>query len=180
MEKMNEIWRPIVNFEGLYDVSNIGRVRSLNYRGHNKKEILKSYISNNGYVYIRLTKNGKNKLYRVHRLVAMAFIPNPNNLPIINHKNEIKTDNRAENLEWCTHSYNWKYSGIDKKAHNAACQVNKKPVLQYSKTGELLNEYESLSEASQQIAIPYQCISACCRGELKSSGGYIWRFKSEC
>ena len=112
-----EIWRPIVGYEGLYEVSNTGRVRSLDryvkcdyekYRLH-KGKVLSPGKDKDGYLSVVLSCNGKHKKIAVHRLVAQAFIPNPDDLPIINHKDEDKTNNRVDNLEWCTVKYNMNY-----------------------------------------------------------------------
>ena len=111
-----EIWKNIKNYEGLYQISNLGNIKSLI-----KNKILKPYINKkNGYAYIGLHKNKNIKVIRIHRLVAINFIPNPNNFPIVNHKNGVRNDNRVENLEWCTQRYNIIYS------------LNKK-ILQYDK-----------------------------------------------
>lgn len=183
---MEEIWKPVVGYEGLYEVSNIGRVRSWFNNHYQKRKVPKilKYGKRVGYFQACLYKNKGRKLLLVHRLVAQAFIPNPDNLPCINHKNEIKTDNRVENLEWCTYKHNLEYSGNIEKAREIAHSkqlwkiannVCKKPVLQYSKTGELVNEYESISKAEQQTGV-YN-ISACCLGKYKSAGGYVWKYK---
>ena len=101
-----EIWKPIKDFEGYYEVSNIGRVRSLNYKRTGKGKILKNIEDYKGYLEVGLTKNGKRKQFKVHRLVAEAFIPNPENKPCIDHINTIKSDNRVENLRWVTYKEN--------------------------------------------------------------------------
>ena len=100
-----EIWKPIKDYEGLYEVSNLGRVKSLNYRKTGKEKILKN-IECRGYLAVCLTKNGKQKLFKVHRLVAETFIPNPESKPCIDHINTIKNDNRVKNLRWVTHKEN--------------------------------------------------------------------------
>ena len=105
--KNKEIFVSIQGYEGIYEVSNMGRVRSLKF---GKKKILKPSKDGNGYLFVKLSKNGKIKYFKVHRLVANAFVENPNNLPQINHINEVKTDNRAVNLEWCTNQYNKRFS----------------------------------------------------------------------
>lgn len=105
---MDEIWKDISGYEGLYQVSNLGNIKSFNYGGHGKIKLLK--LENfKGYKRVVLSKNGKTKRYFVHRLVAMTFIPNPDDLPIVNHKDENKTNNNVNNLEWCTHEYNVNY-----------------------------------------------------------------------
>lgn len=109
-----EIWRPISGYEGLYEVSDKGRIRAQSqYRSW--KTPISLTLMNTGYLRARLCKNGKGRGYSVHRLVAEAFIPNPDNLPLVNHKDEDKTNNCVENLEWCTHSYNSKYSANRRK-----------------------------------------------------------------
>ena len=101
-----EIWKPIKEFEGYYEVSNMGRVRSLNYKRTGKEKILKNIEDYKGYLEVVLTKNGKRKQFKVHRLVAEAFIPNPENKPCIDHINTVKSDNRVENLRWVTYKEN--------------------------------------------------------------------------
>lgn len=118
---MNEIWKDIDGYEGKYQVSNLGRVKSLQRwsgtKFYNREYILNNYVNKkNGYVYVYLTKNNKSKNIRLHRLVAQAFIPNPNNYLYINHKDCDRTNNNVENLEWCTASYNVKYSFTNGKA----------------------------------------------------------------
>lgn len=115
---MDEIWKPIVikknnvlyDYTNLYEISNKGNVRNLNYRGTGKIRMFKLHKNNHGYLTVILTKDGERQEFKVHRLVATAFIPNPNNYEVVNHINEIKTDCRVENLEWCTREYNTSYS----------------------------------------------------------------------
>ena len=101
-----EVWKSIKDYEGLYEVSNLGRVKSFNYRGTGKEKILKNIECNNGYLTVGLTKDRKQKFFFIHRLVAEAFIPNLDNKPCIDHINTIKTDNRVENLRWVNHEEN--------------------------------------------------------------------------
>lgn len=104
----NETWKDIEGFEG-YQISNLGRVKSLNYRHTRKERILQQKLSRNGYCHVSLCKNGKRCMFVVHRLVAMAYIPNPNGKPQVNHIDECKTNNCVENLEWCTAKENTNY-----------------------------------------------------------------------
>lgn len=112
---MAEIWKDIKGYEGKYQVSNWGNVRSLNYNKTGQPRVMAGNINRNGYKSQMLRKGNRRKLISIHRLVAQAFIPNPNNYPCVNHKNEIKTDNRVENLEWCTYEYNTNYGGCIQK-----------------------------------------------------------------
>ena len=118
---MIEIWKPIKNYEGKYEISNFGRVKSLQRwsktKFYNREKMLTPYINKrNGYAYIYLTKDNKGKNVRIHRLVAEHFIDNPNNYQDINHKDCNRANNRVDNLEWCTRSYNVKYSFTNGKA----------------------------------------------------------------
>ena len=107
--QINEEWRPIKGYEGLYEVSSLGRVKSMNYSHTGKERILKIGKHRGGYLFVILCRNGKRKNFLVHRLVAEAFLPNPNNLPQVNHKDEVKTNNCVSNLEWCDCKYNNNY-----------------------------------------------------------------------
>ena len=110
-----EIWKDIQGYEGLYQVSNLGRVRSLNYKKTKTVKILKLTSNTKGYLQLILHKNGEISSRKVHRLVAEAFIPNPDGLPQVNHKDENKQNNCVDNLEWCTNYYNaWYGTKIDK------------------------------------------------------------------
>lgn len=174
---MEEIWKDIPGFEGLYQVSNFGRIKSLNYRKTGKEHILKFGKNPKGYSRTTLFKNGETRYYLTHRLVAQAFIPNPDNLPEINHKNEIKTDNRVENLEWCTNQYNINYGTRNKRRSetltNGACS---KPVAQYTIDGEFIKEWPSMQEVERQTGYLHQNISKCCMGKYKTSHNYVWKY----
>lgn len=183
MEK--EIWKPVKGYEGLYEVSNLGRVKSLartcKGRGNGRKpireRILCLEVSSGGYVLVRLSMDGRTKHCLVHRLVAEAFIPNPNNLPQVNHKNENKADNRVENLEWCTEKYNMNYGECISKIKKN--QPHKRGVCQYDKDGVLLAEFQSIHDAGVLSGIRWQDISACCRGRQNTARGYIWKYKNQ-
>lgn len=164
---MNEQWKPINGYEDCYMVSNLGRVKSLsriNAAGNLIKErILRPGIKKNGYLEVVLSAGNK-KQFKIHRLVAMAFIPNPDNLPQVNHKNEIKSDNRVENLEWCSAQYNVNYgNGILKYK-----EARKRPVCQITKSGVIVAVYNTAYEASQKTKIDNSSI---CKS-IKNIPGY--------
>lgn len=163
-----EIWKDVEGYEGLYQVSNMGRVKSLKY---DKEKIIKSCKNSRGYLIVNLYKDKKMKDHKVHRLVAQAFLPNPNNLPQVNHKNEIKTDNRVDNLEYCDSSYNNNYGSRTERAVKA----KSKPVLQFTKDGEFIRKWESATQVSRELGFNQSSISNCCKGKIyKSVGGYKW------
>ena len=170
---MTETWKAIAGFEGLYEVSNLGRVKSLKF---GKERILKPCKSTGGYLQVCLCKDGKAKQSNVHRLVAEAFIQNPNNLETVNHKDEVKTNNVASNLEWMSQKDNINYGTRTKRS----AETRSKSVLMLDKsTGELLATFSSLMEAERVTGIDDGNISKCCLGKLKSAGGYVWKHLSE-
>lgn len=169
-----EIWRDVVNYEGLYQVSNFGNVKALgNGKTHNKHvHLLKQYTSY-GYKRVGLCKDGKVNYFQVHTLVGKAFIKNENNLLYINHKDENKSNNHVENLEWCDIKYNCNYGTRNIRVANA----HSKRVYQYSKDKtKLINTYKSLSEAERQTKIQHSHISECCNGKLEHIGGFYWSY----
>lgn len=178
---MIEEWRDAPGFEELYLVSNLGRVKSVERFKRNNagtqfvNERLRVLTPDkDGYLRVCLSKDGLHYLKSVHRLVAEAFIPNPDNLPVINHKNEDKQDNRVENLEWCTVKYNTNYgNGMRKMAISQG-----RAVLQLY-NGHVVEEFYSTQEASRRTGIPQVNIYKVCVGERRTAGGYEWRFKNE-
>lgn len=174
-----EMWKDIIGYEGLYQISNYGNVKSLEKKvmnRTNKERILKIFDNGNGYYQVVLQKNKKKKSYKVHRLVAEAFISNPNNLPCVNHKDCNRKNNKFENLEWCTVDYNVKYAS----KNSVDYQKRRKKVNQYDMEGNFIKTWNSLIEVSKTLNIAKQNISACCLNKkYKSSGGYIWKYESE-
>ena len=175
-----EYWKPVVGYEGLYEVSNWGRVKSLdrwkssknNSKTFIKGRILKPANDGQGYLQVVLYKNGYKKTFKVHRLVAEAFIPNSDNLPEVNHKDEQKDNNIYTNLEWCDRKYNVNYgTGLKRMSEKLS-----KPVLQYTLDGELVKEWSSARECDRN-GFCSQHVAACCRGELKHHKGFIWKYK---
>lgn len=171
---MEEIWKDNEGYEGMYQVSNMGRVRSLR-----RNIILRQGISR-GYYILILSKNGKRLTNKVHRLVANAFISNPNNYPIVNHKDENKTNNCVNNLEWCDSKYNINYgTGNKKRGLTNTNGKLSKPVCQYSKDGCFIKEWKSIMDVQRMTGYSGGNISKCCRNIIKTAYGYIWRFKKE-
>lgn len=170
---MLEIWRDIKGYEGFYQVSNLGRVRN-----SMTDKILKP-VPNHRYLRVTLCKNGVHKLFRIHRLVAQAFIPNPDNLPTVNHKDQDKTNNCVDNLEWSDMEYQINYG--DRNNRVSQKQINdpnkSKPVVQYTLDMVFVAEYPSAREASRQTGVDYGNIKHCCNGKFKTAGGYIWKYK---
>jgi hypothetical protein len=188
---MEEIWRDIIGYKGSYQVSNLGRVKSLdritkrcdgNIR-HFRGRIIRQGGIKKGYNIVQLSEDGKVRGYAAHRLVAEAFIPNPESKKEINHKNGIKTDNRVENLEWSSRSENnlHAFRKLDKKApwtgKFGENNPHSKPIIQLTKDGEFLAEYVCAAEAVRKTGVHGGDISKCCSGKLNSAGGYKWQFK---
>ena len=171
-----EFWKPIKEHENMYSISNFGGVRNLKT---GKK--LNPYIHRCGYLRVRLYKENTKKTFYVHRLVAETFIPNPNNKPQVNHKNGIKTDNRAENLEWCDNSQNQlhAYRNNLRKKYYGVNHKNSVSVLQCDLKGNVIKEWACIREAGEKTNTNKTAISNCCRNICKTAGGYIWRYKVE-
>lgn len=207
MEK--EIWKDIEGYEGRYQVSNLGRVKSLKreiydtvrkYTRTTEEKILKLNLSTPKYYSVQLTKEGIQKTFRVHILVARAFLSNPQELPVVNHKNGIKTDNRVKNLEWCTYKHNSQEAlrlGLTKSSiqnlkrwngcfgykHNRSKAVKQIDIV----TKEIISIYGSCKEAERKTGINASNIGNCCNHksfkdkngqmyETKTAGGYKWEF----
>lgn len=176
-ELANEEWREVVGYEEEYQVSNLGRVRSLK-RG--KPYLMKPYIVR-GYLQVHLKRNGDAKMFSIHRLVLTAFLPNKDNLPQINHKDENKQNNRLDNLEWCDASYNVSYGSRNRRMIETRRLTKSgnypKPVIQMDLSGNVIAQYESLMDAYRKTNIDYSNISKCCRSsKRKVLGNSLWEF----
>ena len=183
-----ELWRDIKDYKDLYQGSNLGRVRSLDrwvkcpngsvrfYKGR----ILKPGTNKDGYLQIDLCKNNKSKTFRVNRLVAEAFLEIPEELRHlkgtrylqVNHKDEDKTNNNVENLEWCSAKYNTNYGTAIKRRS----LKKKKSILQYTMKGEFVKEWDSIAECGRN-GFHQGNVAACCQGKRKSHHKFIWRYK---
>lgn len=196
MENLDgEVWKDIAGYEGSYQVSNMGRVKSLDRMVNSarsstglrlsKGRVLKTYFARYGkcrknrntdraYELVHLYNGVYDKAFSIHRLVAKAFIPNPNNLPQVNHKDENPANNRASNLEWCDSSYNANYGTRNKRV--STNRKDKTPVNQFSVNGEFIAQYESLTMAAKSTNVRISLISAVCRGLQSSAAGFVWKF----
>ena len=193
---MLEIWRTAIYkgviYEGLYKVSNLGRILSLNYKNTGKAELMNPSDDGGGYLHVVLSKNGETKTCKVHRLIAETLLPNPENLPEVNHKDEDKTNNfvflnedgtvdkEKSNLEWKNHRDNCNHGTRNEriaKANKIAHTNGKlsKKVLQLSLNGELIKEWPSTSECGRN-GFNQGHVAACCRGEEKTYKGFRWEY----
>lgn len=202
---MKEIWNDIIGYEGLYKVSNLGFIKSLSrsvtgrdfkVKKYNNERILKPSPYSNGYLGITLCKNGISKQFILHRIIAIHFIPNPKNFSEINHKDENKTNNCINNLEWCSHKYNANYGTKIKRTiesfkkngsvsgknnsmfgRKGADNPKSKPVIQLTLLGKKISEYPSIRIASKKKNVNPASICAVCKGKLMTCGGFKWKYK---
>lgn len=185
--EIKEEWKDIENYEGLYQISNLGRVKSLGNgkSGNSKERILKQKINKNGYCCVALCKEGKPKYYQVHRLVAQTFLPNPDNLPQVNHIDENKQNNCVSNLEFCTQKYNNIYGTRLERCSKSMIGKNKgkishhKYVVQLSLNEIPINVYFSLANASRKTKSNNTKICECCKGTRNKTNNYKFKYLSD-
>jgi hypothetical protein len=183
-----EVWKDIIGYDGLYQVSNFGNVRSLDrlIDGRNgrfymrKGSNLSTNTSGNNYVHVLLRINNKSKPFSVHRLVASHFIDNADNLPEVNHKDEIRKNNHVDNLEWCTRKYNVNYgTGIERRKNNTnykeIAELKCKKVLQFDFLGNFIKAWRSISDASKGSGCSRESIGDSIKGSYKGLSLYVWR-----
>jgi len=198
---MEEIWRDIEGYEGLYQVSNLGRVKSIgryikHWRGgllFREGTIMTPRLNRYGYLQLSLSKEGKCKTFTIHQLVARTFLQNPNNYTCVNHKDEVKTNNfvyvnengsvnlEKSNLEWCEADYNCNYGTRNARIKQSQLNNPKKSkcIIQYSLSGEFISEYKSIHDAHRKTGIDRKSISNVCNHfhHYNSAGGYLWEYK---
>ena len=185
-----EIWKDIQGYEGFYQVSNLGRVKSVErdkflpngtFHSHLKEKILAPFLNNKGYSSVKLCKNGKKKAILIHRLVAEAFLPNPENKSQINHKDEVKSNNAVDNLEWCTSVYNNNFGTRkerqiqNRRNYKLGNHPKAKPVF----CEELNKKFDCIASAQEELGINRSCVGKACRGERNTAGGFHWRFADD-
>ena len=169
-----EEWRDVVGYEGRYMVSSMGRVYSCPNHMHNGM-ILNADKYQNGYYRVALSKHCQKKYVMIHRLVAEAFLPNPNNYPFVNHKDESRTNNCVENLEWCTPKYNSNYGRVSKENRIANCKLGR-PVVQMTLDSKDIAIFPSLGEAGRSVGVSASNIREACIGNVQTSAGFKWRY----
>ena len=186
-----ENWKDIKGYEGFYQISDYGNVRSLErdvycqdgtFHHHVEEKILVSCVNGRGYANVNLYKNGKRKNILIHRLVALAFIPNPENKPMINHKDENPLNNCVDNLEWCTASYNNIYgTRIERQRQTLKDSCKSGKIKQVKKVfcEELNKTFVHAKSAQEELGINGNSIRQVCRGKRKTAGGFHWRYANE-
>ena len=182
MNKAFEVWKDINGFEGIYQISDKGNIRSLDRKiicsngsvRFQRGSEIKPYINKQGYRTVVLHNNGKHKMCRICRLVAETFIQNPQNLPQVNHKDENKGNDEKENLEWCTCLYNLTYKNLHHRRNNKNNKKSK-PVAQI-KDGKIIKVFPSIREVERVLGFQNGNISQCCNGKTKTSYGYEWSY----
>lgn len=184
---MGKVWKDIAGYEGYYQVSNLGRVKSLQTKAYShikkcaipvkREKILKPYPNTDKYLIVNLNKDGHRNCQKVHRLVAKAFIPNENNYPQVNHKDENKQNNCVENLEWCTNQYNFTYGTAKERMAKKRC----KQVLQLSQTDEIIKKWNSVKEAAKDLKVTADTITLWCFHNVKPRKykNYIFKIVKE-
>lgn len=167
-----EVWKDIAGYEGKYQVSNLGRVKSLNYMHTGKEGILKAGLDRYGYLTVNLCKDGISMHKTVHRLVAFVFVEGCMDGLVVNHIDECKTNNHASNLEWCTYKQNSNHGTARKKMSIATG----KPIIQYDLEGNEIARFHGAMEASRLTGVDNSSINKCCKGKLKSAGCFFWKY----
>lgn len=182
--KIIDEWKSIKDFCGYY-INHNGEIKSTNAFKGTKEIILKGSVSNKGYKIVNLMNCGKVYSRTIHKLLAQAFIPNPNNLPCINHKDGNKLNNSLDNLEWCDYGYNEKEAyrlKLKKPAWKGKKDIqhpNSKKINQYDLEGNLIKKWNCISTIEKELGISITSICNCCSGRSKKAGNFIWRYANE-
>jgi hypothetical protein len=174
--ELEEEWRDIKGYEGRYQVSNLGEIKSLKYAQMDLQRILKPHITARGYYSICLCNNGTSEVTTVHRVVAKTFIDNPLNLPQVNHKDGNKLNNRVDNLEWVTARQNTEHAWKNELKKGGKYLYNTQSVYQFDLNMNFIRKYDTQSEAEEITGIKQGDISKCCNKKRNKAGGFIWLF----
>lgn len=181
---MQEIWKDFVNYEGAYQVSNLGNIRSLNYNNNHKIKNISQHIHKTGYLMANLSRNGVSKTTNVHRIVALAFLPNPNNYKCVNHKDGNKLNNNVSNLEWCTYRQNTLHAiehGLAKPhlimlGRTGIKNPLSKRINQYDLQGNLIKSWNCISDAARYYGGNPSSICNHLAGRHKTYKGFVWKY----
>ena len=175
-----EIWKDISGYKGYYQVSNYGNIKRVVSKNRPKERLRKILYKKNGYAVVMLSVKQKYRLCHIHRLVAIEFVENPDNKPQVNHIDLNKKNNSSSNLEWVTHAENMNHVNKIKKwsnnAKSGAQNSRSRPIIQYSKSGEKIKVWVSITEASVSLNIGNGEICLSCQGRRKSAGGFCWQY----
>lgn len=185
-----ENWKNIKGYEGLYQISDCGRIKSLardvycqdgTIMRHMEEKILVPVLDRGGYQYVSLSKNGRVKKKSVHRLVAMAFIPNPENKPMVNHIDEVKTNNAVSNLEWCDAQYNINYGTRTERSvqNHRSYKLGNAPRAKAVFCVELNKTFDCAKRLEEELGICRSAICRVCKGRQNTAGGFHWRYANE-
>lgn len=172
---MTEIWKPIDGFDGVYEVSNLGNVRNVNWRGQGYR-LLKPHHDKDGYLRVGFCINNRKQMRYVHRLVATAFIDNPYGKEQVNHKDEVRDHNSVDNLEWVTCTENNNYGTRNYRLSKSKLNTNCKAINQIDDNGEVVKCWESLHEIGRQTGYDITHIMRVCKGVKKTGYGYKWQY----
>lgn len=191
---MTELWKDVVGYEGLYQVSNMGRVRSVDHETETarngvtfvvskKGKVLTPVTRQHGYLGVMLYGRGGHarrgfRTFSVHRLVAEAFVENPHGYAEVNHLDECKTNNRADNLEWCDRTHNIRYGTGIERGHKKIGEARRRPVIQMDMQGNVIREWESLTDVERKTGMSKSSICNCCRKKngYSHAYGYKWEY----
>lgn len=170
---MQENWKSVAGYEGLYEVSDLGRVRNAK-----SGRMLKPCRHKLGYMSVMLYKEKEPRRHNIHRLVAMAFIDNPNGFGVVNHIDENKANNKVDNLEWCSVEHNMRHGTLQERLSNMRGHDgrNKKPVAQIREDGQVVKIFESVAQASRETKTARASIYLSCRGNNKKANGFYWSY----
>ena len=177
---IGEIWIDIEGYEGLYQVSNFGRVKSLGNDKSRREKILKTYIDGTRHLRVNLSKNGVEKQYYIHQLVAQHFMPNPDNKPELHHIDHNPENNRVDNLVWLTHEeHKAEHPEVYEACGKAAKKTNSKHINQFTLDGLFLRALYSSHDIQRELGYYQQNIIQCCKGKLKTAYGFKWKYADE-
>lgn len=175
---MEEIWKPIPGYDGWYEASSLGRIRTNHYMNGSEVRVMKYEQNQDHYCRVELRKQGTRKKHMVHQLIALTFIPNPEGKPYVDHKDGNRHNNAVDNLRWCTHAENMNFPGVRNTMsiiRQGSLNHYAKSIKQYTLDGILVKEWDCMSVAARAYNVSIAAISSCASGKLAHVKGYVWR-----